>query len=258
MTVVEPWRTVAYDRFERWTQWPLLALSLALIPILIIPVAGSPSSHERHFLDDLDWIIWIVFVVDYGARLYLAGGHRKSFIRHNLFDLALVAVPMLRPLRLARVARVVRVGRLGALLGSTSHRQQTSLRSRALLSVAIIAGSLTLLCSVLELDSQRGEPGANIHGFGDALWWAFSTVSTVGYGDSYPVGTLGRLIAVVLMIAGVALFGTVTAAVASWFVQHFQDDTAPAGEDLPARLDRVEASLARIEAALGQNFEADA
>ncbi len=250
MTSPEPWRSTGFDRFERTTEWPLLALSLLLIPLLVIPEVSTPGRGERHAFDYLDWTIWLVFVVDYLARLYLAAGYRRSFIRHNLFDLALVAVPMLRPLRVARLARVLRVGRLGALLGSTTHRQQQSLRNRALASVAIVAGSLTLLCSVLELDSQRGQPGANIHSFGDSIWWAFSTVSTVGYGDRYPVGAEGRLIAIVLMIAGVALFGTITAAVASWFVQHFQDDQRPAGDDIPARLDRLEQSLARIEAAL--------
>ncbi len=69
------------------------------------------------------------------------------------------------------------------------------------------------------LDAEQNAPGSNITNIGDALWWAFATITTVGYGDFYPVTVLGRLIAAGLMIAGITMLGTVTAALASWFVE---------------------------------------
>lgn len=244
------WRTPALDRFVRWTEWPLLALAVMMIPILIIPAVSHTPGGERSLLDDLDWAIWAVFVVEYIVRLVLAAD-RRAFVRHNLFDLALVAIPMLRPLRVARVARALRVTRLGMLLGSGTQRSKGSLRNAAVLYALVVSGALTLLCSVLILDAERGDPKANIRSYGDAIWWALTTVSTVGYGDHYPVTALGKVVAMVLIVAGVSLFGVVTAAVASYFVEHVaKDATASEGESVEARLGRLEEAAARIEAAL--------
>jgi voltage-gated potassium channel len=80
------------------------------------------------------------------------------------------------------------------------------------------------LGAVAVLDAERSAPGANITSFGDALWWASTTVTTVGYGDRYPVTTEGRLIAVALMVVGIGLVGAVTASVATWMVARVQQD----------------------------------
>ena len=79
------------------------------------------------------------------------------------------------------------------------------------------------------LDNERGKPGANIETFGDAVWWAMTTVTTVGYGDRYPVTGMGRVIAGAVMVAGIALLGTVTATLASWLIDQ-------------VRMERVEAA----------------
>jgi voltage-gated potassium channel len=73
--------------------------------------------------------------------------------------------------------------------------------------------------------TERAVEGSNIHNFGDGLWWAISTVTTVGYGDRYPTTTEGRFLAVVLMIMGISLVGVITASVAAWFVRMGQEDS---------------------------------
>jgi voltage-gated potassium channel len=78
------------------------------------------------------------------------------------------------------------------------------------------------LGAVAVLDAEQNAPGANITSFGDALWWACTTVTTVGYGDRYPVTTEGRMIAVVLMVVGIGVVGAVTASVAAWMVSRVQ------------------------------------
>ncbi len=101
---------------------------------------------------------------------------------------------------------------------------------------------IIVICSVLELVFEQHAPGANIRNFGDALWWAVVTVTTVGYGDTYPVTAGGRGVAVVLMLVGIGLIGTLTATVASYFVEEQADKEKV---DLTQRLDRIEAMLAQ-------------
>lgn len=85
------------------------------------------------------------------------------------------------------------------------------------------------------LDAERAVDDANIKSLGDAVWWAYPTVTTVGYGDHYPVTTSGRVVAVALMVVGIALVGSVTAAVAAWFIHHAQAEEADgAADDLRA------------------------
>jgi voltage-gated potassium channel len=88
----------------------------------------------------------------------------------------------------------------------------------AFTSVAILALLLVIFCSIAILQVEKA-PDSNIKSAEDAIWWAYVTITTVGYGDKYPVTTEGRIIAAVLMTAGVGLFGTFTAYVASWFVE---------------------------------------
>ena len=81
-----------------------------------------------------------------------------------------------------------------------------------------------MLGSIAVLDAEQDAEGANITTYGDALWWAMTTVTTVGYGDHFPVTFEGRLIAAVLMLVGIALVGVVTAALAAWLVESISDD----------------------------------
>ena len=89
------------------------------------------------------------------------------------------------------------------------------------------------LGAVAALDAEQDAPGANITSIGDALWWAATTVTTVGYGDRYPVNTTGRVIAVTLMIVGIALVGAITASIAAWFVSSLDADRRSAAHADP-------------------------
>ncbi len=100
--------------------------------------------------------------------------------------------------------------------------------------VIILAGA------ALELGFEKGAPGANIHNYGDALWWAIVTVTTAGYGDKYPVTAGGRGVAVALTLVGIGLIGALTATVASFFVEQKNDEQKT---DLHERLDRIETAL---------------
>jgi len=105
---------------------PLLALSVLLIPVLVLPEISKLGRAERAGLDVIDYGVWAVFIADYLTRLGLAR-NRTAFIRGNLLDLALVALPMLRPLRLARATRLVR---FGLILTRANRQAQASLQTR--------------------------------------------------------------------------------------------------------------------------------
>jgi voltage-gated potassium channel len=153
--------------------------------------------------------IWIGFGVDYLVRLTLAPSKRR-LLRTHILDLVVLILPLLRPLRALRV--VTALARMNR--ASLSFRGQTTTYVVGAVALLGFVGALAVL------DAERNSENANISSFGDALWWASTTITTVGYGDRFPTTTEGRIAGVALMIGGIALVGTITAALASWFVEH--------------------------------------
>lgn len=229
------------ERWERRTEWPLMAAAVAFLvgyawPI-INPHLSMPVQHLAHAVT---WIAWAMFVGDYVVRLALTERRRQYFLRH-LADLVIILLPMLRPLRLLRLVTLLRVINRKAIV---------SLRGRLL--VYVVGGSSILaFCGALAvLDEERKSPHANIHDFADAMWWAVSTMTTVGYGDRYPVTPIGRLAAVGLMVGGIALLGVVTATLASWLVQHVETVEDRQSADITLRLEAIQRQLDQLATAL--------
>lgn len=169
--------------------------------------------------DVANWFItvtWGLFIVDYVVSLILAPRRGVWFFRH-LHELLIVLLPMLRPLRLLRLVTVV-----GVLQRVAGH----ALRGRVVTYVVAASGLLVYIGALAMYDAERKAPGASIKSFGDALWWAVVTITTVGYGDFAPVTILGRVIAFCLMLGGIAMLGTVTATLASWLVDKVSAEDA--------------------------------
>jgi voltage-gated potassium channel len=228
-----------YDRFSAAVDGPMMVLALAMIPLLVAPLIWRLKGTTASAVDAADWLIWALFVGEYGTKLYLAPDRRR-FARTHLLDLAVIAIPIFRPLRLLRVLRVVPVvGR--SLRDGRAILGRSGLRFTALVAVLVVFAS-----AGLEVAFERTAKGSNIHDFGDALWWAISTVTTVGYGDRFPVSAAGRGVAVVLMLTGIAVFGAVTASIAAYFVE---TDTPDGLDDINDRLTRIEELLTNIDRA---------
>ncbi|MBQ1159230.1 potassium channel family protein [Streptomyces sp. A73] len=155
------------------------------------------------------WITWGIFALDYVVRLVRATD-RWTHFKRNLFPLATVVLPFFRPLRMLRLLTVMSV---------LNRRATASLRGQVTTYAAGATGLLMFCGALAVLDAERGAEGATIESFPDAVWWTFATVTTVGYGDYYPVTSTGRLVAVLLMIAGIAVLGVVSASLASWFIE---------------------------------------
>jgi voltage-gated potassium channel len=240
-------RAEALARFERQTAWPMLVLSIVVLPLLIIPLTFELSPAVETTFFALDWFIWAAFAAEFGIRLYLTG-NKLRFLRSNVFDLVIVIVPFVRPLRVvrsARALRALRAARAGAFLfrgARAAHFVLTehNLHYVLLVTLGLIVGSALIVESV-----ESTAPEGNITSLADALWWAVSTVLTVGYGDRFPVTAVGRWIAVVLMAVGVGVFGLLSASMASFFIRSrsHTETSDPTLADVVERLDRIERAL---------------
>ena len=190
--------------------------------------------------------MWAVYAVDYLTRLAIAE-RRPEFVRRNLIDLAAVVLPVLRPLRLLRVLLIFDI---------LHERMNTRLRAQVVSRVAVLVVFLSALAALAMLDAERTNPDANIRTYGDALWWAGTTITTVGYGDRYPTTGGGRLVGFGLMLGGIALLGVITAALASWFIEKTAEISAAEEERTEATLDQVLAELRRVQARLDEQTTA--
>lgn len=230
---------------ERWAgiaDTPLLVLSLTYIGVLLTPYLVHLDRSESHALDGVDWSIWAIFGLDYAFRLWAAHS-RWQFVRTHKLDLVVVLLPFLRPLRAFRALRLVRIL---SLAGLTQGRAMRSTHVRVSLYAALTSVTAILAAAIGISWAESRTQGANIRGIGDGLWWAATTITTVGYGDHYPVTTAGRIIAVALMVTGIAMLGVVTASIAAWFVDRLQK-VADAEKETQATLDDVLAELAQLK-----------
>lgn len=227
-------------RWERRAEWPLTALAVAFLLVYgwqVLDNRATPGLHE--VLEVVLWLVWLVFAVDFAVRLKLAVDKRK-FLRTHWFDLLAVLLPMVRQLRVLRLITVLKV---------LNRRFAGNFRKR----VGVYAAGITILvglcASLAVLDAERNHPDATITTFGDATWWTLTTISTVGYGDRYPVTWEGRLVAALLMIGGIALLGVITGTIASWLVERMsgvEDSLADAEQATLAELRLVRAELAEL------------
>lgn len=231
----------AYERFRKAAEWPMLALSVVFAVALVVPLVAEVAATTRATLETVMWFIWAAFVFEYLALFYLAPD-RVHMVRTHVLDLVVIVVPFLRPLRILRLLRLLSVlGRAGVAFRRISTRP--GFRSFLLVALGVIVAAAGALYAV-----EHGQPEANIHSFGDALWWAVVTSTTVGYGDHFPVTDEGRAVAVVLMLVGIAVFGVVTANIAAYFVEESNDDT----EELKTRLARIEELLTQHRVTEGE------
>ena len=202
--------------WERATEWPLTGAAVVFLAAYTREVLANTQGGTKDAAELVIDAVWVLFGVDYLVRLALASSRSRWFL-HHLPDLAVIALPILRPLRLLRLV---------TLVGIMQRSAGTALRGRITLYTAGSAALLISTSALATLDAERHEPGSSIRSFGQALWWALTTITTIGYGDTVPVSTQGRFIAALLMIGGVALIGVVTATLASWIVSLVEEENA--------------------------------
>ena len=247
MVTIDPEeQTPAFHAWTRAMEWPLMVVAVLFAVTYAFQVLAEPQGGLLLASRLVSLACWLVFAVDYVVRLRLAADRRRWFFR-NLLSLVVVALPILRPLRLVRLLTLFTVFQRAA---------GTALRGRVVTFAAATTTLLVFIASLAVFDAERYAPGADITTFGDAVWWACVTITTVGYGDLYPVTVAGRCIAIAMMVCGIALLGTVTATIASWLVERVaaQEEVGQAAtqaqmKGLSNQVDRLERLLIAVTSA---------
>ncbi len=240
--------------FENSVEIPMLILSLLILPVVIMPFVEDLSASSRRALNVLGVVIWVAFAVQYLVLLALSDDRWHTIRTHKL-DLLLVALPFLRPLRVVRIVRMAQAG-AGFTKVARAFRSLT-LRPGFITTVSTVT-AMILLGGVLVAIAENGQPASTIGSWGDGLWWALVTCTTVGYGDEFPVTGTGRFIAILLMLGGISGLSVITANVAAYFVSADDQDD----DTVTDRLDRIESHLGELtrqlsEAARGVDGVAD-
>ena len=215
-------------RYQGRTEWVLAVIALAFLALYSIDVLARPGGSAGSWLDWAMVVIWVCFGVDFLVRLCLATPRLRWFLWH-VPEVVILVLPVLRPLRLLSLTIVI-----GVLQRAIGH----TIRGRVIVFTACGTVLLVYAAALAMLDAER-TVNAEINNFGDALWWSFSTVTTVGYGDTVPQTVTGRLIAVALMMAGVSLLAVVTATLASWIIERVAEEDIESQAATAAQIDEL-------------------
>jgi voltage-gated potassium channel len=242
------------DRASAPTGFDLFVLLLSIVSLLNIVLAVLLRREDIvNVVLVVDGVLSVVFLGDFLLRLHRAPSKRGYFIG-GLGWLDLLGSLPFPGLRLARIFRVVRVGRdvrhygLRNLVGAAAQdRAGNALLAAIFLTIVVLQyGSM----AILRVEDEA--EGANIHTASDALWWSYVTITTVGYGDRFPVTNTGRIIGVVVLSIGVGLFGVLTGFLANLFLAPKQRTSqAPADDatDQPLELDELRRLIAELREA---------
>jgi voltage-gated potassium channel len=226
------YRTPALARWRHWTDIPLLVLAIGSLPILALELASDDLvDMDRSFLAVTNIVILVAFALDYVVELRLARD-RGAYVRREwtsaliVLTQALAVIPALAPFGFVRVFRagralrvVVMALRVFAVGGIAAREGRQVLRRHAAAFALGLAGftwiTSAVLFTIVEDVGRRGR----ISSFFDALWWSLTTITTVGYGDLYPVTAEGRVVGGFTMVVGITTFAILTAKIAEFLVR---------------------------------------
>lgn len=198
----------------------IIILSFYVLGSLLVDTFFTLPIEIAKVLSYVDNFICGIFLLDFIIRFKQAENKIK-FMKWGWIDL-IASIPTLDFMRAGRLLRLIRLIRILRAFRSTKHIISHIFKNRiegTLTSVSIIAVLMLLFSSIAILQFESNDPNSNIKTAGDSIWWSYVTITTVGYGDKYPVTTEGRVIAAILMTVGVGIFGTFTAYISSLFVK---------------------------------------
>lgn len=197
----------------------MLILSVYVLGALLVQTVFHVPPEVSLLLDRVDTFVCVIFLADFAVRFRRAPS-KLGFMKWGWIDL-LSSIPAYDFLRWGRMVRVFRIIRILRAFRSARHlvaflyRQRT----RGLALTVILTAFILVIFSSVAVLAFEDEKNSNIRTPFDAVWWAVSTMTTVGYGDKVPVTVEGKIVAMILMIAGVGLFGVLTGLFARLFVE---------------------------------------
>lgn len=225
----------------------MMLLSLLSVIKVLIMTFGHLDGETNRLLFFIDTIICLIFMANFFIGLFRAR-NKTYYLRHHWIDF-IASIPAIEALRIARVFQILRVIRLlrmsrSLLLPLLRQRKQTTLASLLVAMVTILT-----FASIIILIVESGTEGANIQTAEQAIWWALVTISTVGYGDYYPVSTAGHIVGGIVIVSGVSFFGVISGYMASVFVAPDETERQERQDAHKAKIkSELEIVLARMEA----------
>lgn len=227
----------ALEDYEARSSPPMISLAFVFLGLYAMQVLWlSMPAPILRLVEGAQLAIWIIFLADFGYRIYLAP-RRIRYIASHPLDVITLILPMFRPLRALRVFAAARV-----LIDRGHHVSY----GRVATSITVAALFIILVGALVVLDFERTAQGANITEFGDSLWWASVTLTSVGYGDHFPTTAEGRMAAVAMMAVGMSLLGAVTATFAAWFTERVSGQTDDAIDSLTAEVKALREQVALL------------
>ena len=233
------------QKWDRITGVPLLVLAFVFLAFYAAPIINPELDPKLvAFLDVSQTVIWALFVIDFVGRFTLAE-KKLPFLKRNVIELIAVVLPFFRPLRALRLLSVATIG---------FRRFGGKLRNRITFYVFGAAFMLWFITGLAVTEAERGVEGANIANVWQGWWWSFITMATVGYGDKFPITPEGQWVAVIIVLTGIALLGTISAFLASWFIDNVEkveteilEDTIKTNESIADLLNEVKSLRKEVQ-----------
>jgi voltage-gated potassium channel len=226
----------------------ILILSVVVLAALAADSVLKLPGEVSEILQVLDTLVCVLLLTDFGVRFHRAKS-KLQFMKWGWIDL-LASIPNIPILRVGRFVRILRVIQLIRAIRASHRLSQLLLRDRTRTGVASVAMTsflLIMFCSVAILLCEQQDPNANIKTSGDALWWSVTTITTVGYGDKYPVTTEGRMVAALLMFSGIGMFGVLSGLAATYFLGSRHESVVREEDKILARLEKLEEKIDRLK-----------
>jgi len=231
-----------YERVDRLTATPMLILSIIFLFVLLVPYAVTLDDATQEAFDVVSVLIWLAFALELSVKVALCDNRWRYLVTHWI-DVLIVVFPFLRPLRVLRALPV---------FARAWHGVRNLLHQQTAGVIGLASVFAVVLCGVVVYAVERNA-GGPIRSLQDAMWWGVVTITTVGYGDMYPVTGLGRIVGTFLMVTGVGLFSLSAARIAAFFIG---DDDATADskklDQILARLEELETHNRELRARLAQ------
>lgn len=195
--------------------WELVMAALAIAFVLVGFALDTATPASRPIYAAADTALTAIFVAEFASR-FIASRDRRAYLGGHWVDL-LALIPVIRGVRVLRLLRLLRLVRAFAGVYRAMQHVERLARHRGLAWLFVTWLAVMILCSILLYTAENGVNDAIASPL-DALWWGIVTLTTVGYGDVYPVTPEGRIAASVLMLLGIGLFSAITATVTSFML----------------------------------------